>query len=64
MIQEQFYKIARIEYIKFLRLLIKNVQFSINNNQIETKNPTEYIRQNHLHIQFRTQIFLNHTINN
>jgi hypothetical protein len=58
MIQEQFYKIARIEYIKFLRLLIKNVKY-----QVKTENHLKYIRENNLHIQFRTQIFLNHTIN-
>jgi hypothetical protein len=58
MIQDQFYKIARIEYFKFLRLLIKNVK-----NQVKNENHLKYIRENHLHIQFRTQIFLNHTIN-
>lgn len=58
MIQDQFYKIARIEYIKFLRLLIKNVK-----SQVKTENHLKYIRENNLHTQFRTQIFLNHTIN-
>ena len=58
MIQDQFYRIARIEYIKFLRLLIKNVKY-----QVKNENHLKYIRENNLHIQFRTQIFLNHTIN-
>jgi len=58
MIQEQFYKIARIEYIKFLRLLIKNVK-----SQVKTENHLKYIRKNNLHTQFKIQIFLNHTIN-
>lgn len=64
MIQEQFYKIARIEYFKFLRILIKNVRYLIKTNQINTNCAKQYIRENNIHIKTKKDIFLKHTINN
>jgi hypothetical protein len=58
MIQQAFYKIARIEYIKFLKLLIKNV-----GREVENIPAKKYIRENNLHIKKRNEIFERHTIN-
>lgn len=57
MIQESFYKLARIEYVQFLRLLIKNVRQSVKDTRA-----TKYIRDNNLHITKRNDIFKRHTI--
>lgn len=58
MIQESFYKLARIEYVQFLRLLIKNVRKSVKDTPVK-----KYIRDNNLHIAKRNEIFERHTIN-
>lgn len=59
MIQESFYKLAKIEYVQFLRLLIKNVRQSVKEVPA-----SKYIRDNNLHITKRNEIFERHTINN